>query len=417
MILPLEIGHERTFASEHMQSRMRDIETICVHCSPATAHYISLADIFHDLHSRIDARPLSRGFFFDLSTWVNIAWRYLANHPVENLDGDREWQELMERLQGAKVALAFESGRSFSGNLSFAGDNTIKVFGYPLELEAYDVRNGITTRVTLVPGSIAGKLANNIRGHEMLVVQGVTISIDKLLSDSVAEIGYDATRSVSSSSEFIGTIFDALKLVRVDEENRNLVEEYVSSIVPLENPNNDEHQSLSIDATPGCIYVGKNCSVTVFAEAIVHEADHQRLYEIRRWKPFVDGASTKRFYSPWRMDPRPAGGLIFGASAFSRVSKFWHELRSSEHDKRDDTAGYRAVFTAMQSELAIRTVLTGAELTSFGRQYCETLGRNIADHMALLSNENNFGLWEERSSQQINEHRIEWARVNASADT
>ena len=170
---------------------------------------------------------------------------------------------------------------------------------------------------------------------------------------------------------------------------------------------------MSIEATPGSIYIGKNCKLPVFAEALVHEADHQRLYEIQRGEHLVKEGSAEKFCSPWRMDPRPAGGLVFGASAFIRVSKFWHRLLASGYIEADhESAGYRSLFTAAQSLDALDTTLLSAELTDFGREYCETL-RNEAEMLWRSFQSNpHFDAWSIKAAREISEHKHAWATEN-----
>lgn len=59
------------------------------------------------------------------------------------------------------------------------------------------------------------------------------------------------------------------------------------------------------------------------AMSMVHEVQHSKLGALLDLVELYDRNDARRFYSPWRADPRPLSGLLQGAYAFAAVADFW----------------------------------------------------------------------------------------------
>lgn len=418
MSLSVVIDRGRVSGINMMWERLADIELICKHYSPSAYQMYSIESLFHRLKDHQADLCKARYFYFDLSTWTNVAWRHLARSTVNELEEDSGWIAILERLQGAGVglSLAFDK-KVYSGRLKIHKRNYIKIFGQALVIEAVGSKDFVSEQIELDSDRHDVRQEANVAIKKLPSVDGITVSRDTFLSEMVSAVGFDAVSSDDEIPDVEKKLEDSLKIIGYDSENAEIVKEFVAVVVPLENPNHDEHQSLSIEATPGSIYIGKNCKLPVFAEALVHEADHQRFYEIRRCEPLVKEESTEKFCSPWRMDPRPADGLVSGASAFFRVSKFWHRLLASNYAEVDhEMAGYRSLFTAAQSRDALQTILRSTELTDFGRDYCETLRREVEMLWRSFQSNPHFEAWSIRAAREISEHKHAWATENSLLD-
>ena len=107
------------------------------------------------------------------------------------------------------------------------------------------------------------------------------------------------------------------------------------------------------------------------AVGILHEFQHGKLNAvldlIRLHKP--DG---KRYYAPWRQDPRPLGGLLHGAYAYVGVCDFW---RVQAGLTTVPLPGYAQLEFARWSDRTVRvleTLLETGSLTPAGQRF--TLG-------------------------------------------
>jgi HEXXH motif-containing protein len=62
-----------------------------------------------------------------------------------------------------------------------------------------------------------------------------------------------------------------------------------------------------------------------FAVALVHEFQHSKLSAVLDIVPLYED-SDRMFFAPWRIDPRPVGGLFQGVYAFLGVADLWRAL-------------------------------------------------------------------------------------------
>jgi hypothetical protein len=59
--------------------------------------------------------------------------------------------------------------------------------------------------------------------------------------------------------------------------------------------------------------------------ALLHEFEHSKLNDLLGFVDLVQASRGRRFYSPWRNEPRPAVGLLYGVYAWLAVANFWRE--------------------------------------------------------------------------------------------
>lgn len=101
----------------------------------------------------------------------------------------------------------------------------------------------------------------------------------------------------------------------------------VSCLVPRSRPPNSPASSSSREAF-GAVTMSMPPDPETCAELLVHEVRHLVLGAVldlaHLTRPDDDG---RRYYAPWRDDPRPASGLLQGAYAFFGVAGFWGTQR------------------------------------------------------------------------------------------
>jgi len=85
----------------------------------------------------------------------------------------------------------------------------------------------------------------------------------------------------------------------------------------------------------------------------------------------------RRWYAPWRDDPRPIGGLLQGSYAFLGVSGFWRRQRQHE----DGTAALSAhsEFARWQAacQLVVGSLLSSGQLTPTGERFVMGMARTL----------------------------------------
>ncbi len=88
----------------------------------------------------------------------------------------------------------------------------------------------------------------------------------------------------------------------------------------------------------GCVALSPPADGLSLAVTLAHEVQHAKLAAILDLVPLTRPDDGRRYYAPWRDDPRPAAGLLHGAYAYLGVSGFWQRHR--QHPT--GTAGLRA---------------------------------------------------------------------------
>jgi uncharacterized protein len=105
------------------------------------------------------------------------------------------------------------------------------------------------------------------------------------------------------------------------------------------------------------------------AVSLAHEVQHAKLCALQDVMRLAAPDDGRRYYAPWRDDPRPLSGLLQGAYAYLGVARFWRQQRHVE-----DEAGARhahAEFARWRSAVhAVTKELSGSgQLTAAGQEF------------------------------------------------
>jgi uncharacterized protein len=182
-------------------------------------------------------------------------------------------------------------------------------------------------------------------------------------------------------------------------------------LTPLRTPPSGIH-SVTSHENFGALGMSLPSDALTAAVTIAHEVQHTKLMALLDQVTMTrdDG---RRFYAPWRSDPRPAGGLLQGAYAYLGVSGFWRRQRHIEDGDRAilahaEFARWRKATKEVAEVLARSGALTreghifvsGILMTlqswnteSVPAQALEIAKRNAAEHVKLwqLRNPMNTG--------------------------
>jgi uncharacterized protein len=103
----------------------------------------------------------------------------------------------------------------------------------------------------------------------------------------------------------------------------------VSVVVPLRAPDSGRLSS-STPETFGAVAMSQPLDPCTLAVTLTHELQHIKLSALLDIAPLTRQDGSRRFYAPWRDDPRPVSGLLQGAYAFLGVAGFWRDQRHME---------------------------------------------------------------------------------------
>jgi HEXXH motif-containing protein len=162
-------------------------------------------------------------------------------------------------------------------------------------------------------------------------------------------------------------------LVRHHEWAAGQVSAGVSAIIPLTARSDTAMESATATAAFGAIAVSWPPSPVSLAETLVHELEHLKLGGLLDMVLLVEPSADK-VYAPWRLDPRPAGGLLQGIYAHLGVARFWNAQRQVETDP-DDVLRAHVVFERWRSMTgaATATLLGSGCLTPDGTRFVTLL--------------------------------------------
>jgi len=140
----------------------------------------------------------------------------------------------------------------------------------------------------------------------------------------------------------------------------------LETLVPLAQTDTRSARSATIRHAFGAFGLTRPASAAEFAVTMVHEFQHSKLSGMLDLAPMSDPAETRRFFAPWRIDPRPLAGLLQGVYAFIGVADTWRALR----DENDLTPVATARFAEarLQVDRGLSAVEASGALTDTGER-------------------------------------------------
>jgi uncharacterized protein len=152
------------------------------------------------------------------------------------------------------------------------------------------------------------------------------------------------------------------------------IAEAVAVVVPLGNERGGQASSSS-SATFGAIALSEPPDPATCAATLTHEVQHLKLSALLDIVALTQPDDGRRYYAPWRDDPRPIAGLLQGAYAFLGVTCFW--LRQRRLPTRDDGPRAHTEFARWRAATTrtIETLLSSGRLTPAGLDFARGMAR------------------------------------------
>ena len=179
----------------------------------------------------------------------------------------------------------------------------------------------------------------------------------------------------------------------------------LSVIVPLSRSEHG-HQSSSGPDTFGAVATSKPPDPETCACTLTHELQHVKLCAVIDVVQLTKRDDGRRYYAPWRNDPRPIGGLLQGAYAHIGVTEFWRRQRELTVAMDQSRADGQFALWRVGTTRVIDTLLRSGQLTAFGMEFvrgmAETVGSWVSEPVSAQAQR--FALGEARS------HLSRWER-------
>ncbi|HEY3868946.1 MAG TPA: FxsB family cyclophane-forming radical SAM/SPASM peptide maturase [Actinocrinis sp.] len=129
----------------------------------------------------------------------------------------------------------------------------------------------------------------------------------------------------------------------------------------------------------GAVAAAMPRSPELLALLLMHEFQHSKMGAVLDLYDLYDESDRRRFYAPWRPDPRPLEGLLQGTYAHIAVTDFWRVRRtvavSAEEAREAETHFVR--WRGLTAE-AIEVLAGSGSLTALGLRFAEGMRRTVA---------------------------------------
>lgn len=146
----------------------------------------------------------------------------------------------------------------------------------------------------------------------------------------------------------------------------------VRSLVPVDGRSALRVVSATVPDAYGAITMSLPADAVSLAVTLVHEARHQLLSTIDDltplFTPVLEGPEPA-YFAPWRGDPRPLRGLLYGAHAFMGVAVFWQNQRHEGGERAD----FEFALHRWQLRIALAALRGATGLTEAGGRIVATL--------------------------------------------
>jgi HEXXH motif-containing protein len=150
------------------------------------------------------------------------------------------------------------------------------------------------------------------------------------------------------------------------------------TLVPLASTDERTARSATIRHAFGVFGLTRPPSAPDFAVTMVHEFQHSKLSGILDVTPLSDPSDGRRYFAPWRTDPRPLAGLLQGVYAFVGVADTWRALR--DVDIARPVAEAKFAEARLQVDRGLTSVEQSGALTPAGERIAARL-RQVTDTM------------------------------------
>lgn len=113
------------------------------------------------------------------------------------------------------------------------------------------------------------------------------------------------------------------------------------------------------------------------AATLAHELQHSKLSALMHLYPLHEpappGAPQRLYYAPWRDDPRPLGGMLQGAYAFTAVARFWSACAARLAGPDGGLAAFESALWLGRLTEVVPALATDPALTAAGRDALQAL--------------------------------------------
>ncbi|MWA06347.1 HEXXH motif domain-containing protein [Actinomadura sp. LD22] len=175
-------------------------------------------------------------------------------------------------------------------------------------------------------------------------------------------------------------------------------------LTPLAAPADGETSVTWKDAA-GAVGLSTPRSAHGLALTLAHEVQHVKLNALLDIVQLT-WPDDRRYYAPWREDPRPLDGLLQGAYAHLGVTAFWRRERARQHGDLLMRADVEFARWRTATDRAIRTLLGSGGLTPMGETFVTEMGEVLREWCTEPVPDQALA----RAAEAAERHRSRWRR-------
>jgi HEXXH motif-containing protein len=127
----------------------------------------------------------------------------------------------------------------------------------------------------------------------------------------------------------------------------------------------------------GSAIIARPPDAASLAATLVHEFQHIRLGGLLHLTRLHEEDPNERFYTPWREDPRPIGGVLQGVYAFFGVTEFWRAFSRAGTGKPDRRATFEFAYWREQTWRVLSVLRVDPALASPGRRFVAGIAERL----------------------------------------
>lgn len=146
----------------------------------------------------------------------------------------------------------------------------------------------------------------------------------------------------------------------------------ISAIVPLSRSTHGQLSSSSPEAF-GAVAMSRPPDPDTCASTLTHELQHLKLCAVLDIVRLTLPDDGRRYYAPWRTDPRPIAGLLQGAYAYLGVTDFWRRQRRLATGAAQRRAEGEFALWRAGTARVIDALLSSGRLTSVGADFAHRM--------------------------------------------
>ncbi|MGK5680088.1 HEXXH motif domain-containing protein [Actinoplanes sp. URMC 104] len=151
----------------------------------------------------------------------------------------------------------------------------------------------------------------------------------------------------------------------------------LETLVPLAHSDDGSARSATLRHAFGVFGLTRPATPHDFAVTLVHEFQHSKLSALLDLARLTDPADDRRYFAPWRTDPRPLAGLLQGVYAFVGVADTWRALRGAV-----GVATARFAEARLQVDRGLTAIEESGALTPEGESFIAVLRRSADELLA-----------------------------------